>query len=186
LQSGQYGVTYQWISTTQIQVNWTAPQTHSSYDTVVLTGYGSPAWWYVWQGTTGKAASGSFTITAPTAPGIYQFRYNSAKQSGAAISADLPIKVSQFSVGTPSATVGVNTSMSVSWTAPAGRPTGWADIVGLYPAGATNGQPVAYAYTLGATAGTVTLNAPATPGVYELRYAMDNLIGAKSAPITVK
>jgi hypothetical protein len=183
---GLYAVAYKWISATQIRVSWTAPSSHSTYDTVTLSGYGSPDWWYVWQGQTGKAANGSFTITAPTAPGIYQFRYNSAKKNGTAVSAELPINVNQFSVSMASAIVNVGSPLTITWTAPAGRPTDWSDIVGVYAPGATNGQPLAYAYTRGATSGTTTLTSPATPGTYELRYVMDNLAGAISSPISVK
>ena len=136
-----------------------------------------------------RASCGEVDLKAP-APrlpdGLWQFQYvGAAKNQVLARSGDLPIGVSQFSVNATPATVAVNGNLSVFWTAPSGRPQTWADIVGLYLVGSTNDQPISYQYTLGATNGTFTLTAPAIAGVYELRYVMDYLMGARSAPISV-
>ena len=76
----------------------------------------------------------------PTAVGIWQVRYHAAgRYDTLATSADLPVNVSQFSASATKAAPGA--PMTISWTAPAGRPTGYADVVGLDAVGAQNGQP---------------------------------------------
>jgi hypothetical protein len=172
---------------TQVRVTWTAPAGHSPYDAIWLTGDGSVNWWYAWQGVTGQAASGSFTVSLPTSPGIYQFHYVSAsKNQVMAVSADLPVNVAGFKVTATPTTAAANASLTVSWTAPAGRPQTWADTIGLYAVGSANDAPVWSQYTMGATSGTFTLPVPAAAGVYEFRYVTSYVMEARSTPVTVQ
>jgi hypothetical protein len=86
----------------------------------------------------------------------------------------------------PSAeTVVAGASVSVSWTAPAGRPPG--DWVTLLKVGAPNTSYRWLEYTNGARSGTVTLNAPAEAGQYEFRYLVDDsfIDAARSVPVTI-
>ena len=170
---------------TQLKVSWSAPAGHSSYDAVVLTGYGSVGWWSAWSGQTGSATSGTFTVNMPATPGIWQFRYiSSARNRVMATSANLPVGVAGFSVTATATNATPSKPLTVSWTAPAGRPQTWADTIGLYKIGATNDAPVWQQYTMGATQGTFTLKAPPS-GAYEFRYVIDYVIAAKSAPVNV-
>jgi hypothetical protein len=180
-----YSVSFRKVSSTLLSVSWTAPAGHSQYDSVSLTGDDSVQWWYLWQQETGPATSGSFTLPMPTVPGLWQFRYN-ANSKILAVSSNLPVGVSQFSVSANATSVSPQGMLTVSWTAPAGRPQTWADTVGLYLVGSTLDQPVAFQYTMGATQGTFTMPAPGKAGVYELRYVTEYVMTARSAPVTVQ
>jgi YD repeat-containing protein len=70
--------------------------------------------------------------------------------------------------------------MSVSWTAPSGRPV--KDWVALYVTGANNSTHLSWVYTQGATSGTFTPTAPATIGTYEFRYLLND--GYNSATVS--
>jgi hypothetical protein len=63
-------------------------------------------------------------------------------------------------------------ALSISWTAPNGRPA--TDWIGLYHVGAGNSGPVWWQYTGGATAGTFNLTAPNQVGPYEFRYLLQD------------
>lgn len=63
--------------------------------------------------------------------------------------------------------------LSVIWTAPRGGAGDW---VGLFEVTdpSTNYEPGRWTYTRGATSGTLALQAPSTPGLYEFRYLLDD------------
>ena len=63
-------------------------------------------------------------------------------------------------------------ALSISWTAPNGRPA--TDWIGLYHVGAGNSGPIWWQYTGGATAGTFNLTAPNQVGPYEFRYLLQD------------
>jgi IPT/TIG domain len=75
--------------------------------------------------------------------------------------------------------------LTVSWVAPANQ--GAEDWIGLYKAGGSNEDYVWYEYTDGRTSGTLTISAPAQPGVYEFRYLVDDSYNdaARSGPVMV-
>lgn len=63
--------------------------------------------------------------------------------------------------------------MTVTWTAPSGRPT--TDWIGLYQKSETNNRVyVAWSYTGGSASGSKTFVAPNTSGDYEFRYLLDD------------
>jgi len=180
-----YNVSWSALSGKQLTVAWSAPAGHSPYDSIIMTGYGAVGWWNAWSGQTGGAVSGTFTVTLPTDPGIWQFRYiSNAKNQVMAVSADLPVNVSQFSVTANSTTAQATGIRTVSWTAPAGRPQTWADTIGLYRVGATNDAPIWQQYTMGATGGMFKVRV-AKPGTYEFRYVVGYVSAAHSAPVIV-
>ena len=80
--------------------------------------------------------------------------------------------------------VDVGGDMSVSWTAPAGRPGDW---IAVFRVGASY-EDEWYGLTKGATSGSHTLTAPARPGQYEFRYLVDDRYFdvARSSPVTVR
>jgi hypothetical protein len=186
-QTQLFTVSWARTSATQVRVDWTAPSGRPAQDYIVLTSYGSADWWYVWDKSTGGAPSGSYTVDIPANTGLWEFRYYLASgKQPAARSSLLPVNVGQFSVSGTPVSVSSSGKITVSFTAPTGRPTGWDDLVGLYKVGAPNDTKVWYEYTRGATRGSFTLPAPG-PGVYEFRYVLvDDPVAALSAPITVQ
>ena len=72
---------------------------------------------------------------------------------------------------TPSVVAGGQT-ITVTWTA--SDDTSYTDWIGLYEQGAPNTSYLAYKYTEGSASGSVTFNAPETPGTYEFRYLLNN------------
>ena len=59
--------------------------------------------------------------------------------------------------------------MKVTWSADPVRVTA-GDWIGLFVVGTSDLVPVAKTFTGGVTQGTAVLTAPATAGIYELRY----------------
>ena len=180
------------VSGSSLKVTWTAPSGASSGDCITLASPGGPNWWNLWSGNTNGATSGTFTVATPSSPGLYQFRYYTASGSTpAATSNTLAIGVSAFSVTPSPATVSAGGTVTVSWTAPAGRPGNWGDTIGLYLVGTTSDNAISYVYPQGSaggtTSGTYTLTAPSTSGSYELRYilATGGYIAAAITPLTV-
>jgi len=128
----------------------------------------------------------------PASPGLYQFRYFSASGSTpTATSSTLAISVSAFTVIPSPSAVAKGGKVTVTWTAPAGRPGNWGDTIGLYKVGTTSDSPISYVYPQGSaggtTNGTYTLTAPSSSGSYELRYilASGGYIAAVVTPLTV-
>lgn len=153
----------------------------------------APNWWNLWTSTTKGATSGSFTVPIPSYPGLYQFRYFKSNGSApAAVSSVLAINVSSFSVKASQATVSAGGTITVSWTAPAGRPGNWGDMIALYKVGATSDNHVAYFYPQGSqggtTSGSSTLTVPLTSGSYELRYILSSggYVAEVITPVTVQ
>lgn len=59
----------------QLSVSWVAPTGRSSFDWVGLFRVGEPNTSYLWYEYTNGATSGTVTLSAPTQPGQYEFRY---------------------------------------------------------------------------------------------------------------
>jgi hypothetical protein len=183
------------ISGSSLQLKWTAPSGSSSGDYITLTSPDAPDWWNLWSRGTAGAASGTFTVALPSSMGLFQFRYYKSNSGVAAvISNTVAVNVSAFSVKTSSTSVSKGSRITVSWTAPAGRPGNWGDTIELYKVGAEgDDNSISHQYPQGSaggtTSGTYTLTVPSTAGSYELRYSLANggyIIAAVSAPITVQ
>jgi hypothetical protein len=181
------------MSGSSLIVTWSAPSGASSGDSIALASPGGPDWWNLWSGSTKGATSGSFTVPRPANPGLYEFRYyKSSGGTPAARSSALAINVSAFRVTPSLSTVSKGGKVTVSWTAPSGRPGNWGDTIGLYKVGTTNDNAVSYVYPQGSaggtTSGTYTLTAPSASGSYELRYilATGGYIAEVVTPLTVQ
>jgi hypothetical protein len=161
-----------------ITVAWGAPGGHSARDWVGLYRVGDSVTSYLaWQ-YTGEGESGEMTFTAPVEAGQYEFRYFT-DDTYSVVATSTPVTVigddSSYTLTASPTTVTAGGSLSVSWTAPSGRPT--TDWIGLYRVGQPSDPytgSVWWQYTNGTTSGTTTLSAPLGLGQYEFRYFLDN------------
>jgi hypothetical protein len=125
-------------------------------------------------GTVGFADANQPTTKATfSAAGTYVLRLT-VTDSQLSVSDDVTINVnaSPYNLAASPSTVAVGSQITVNWHSPAGRPA--TDWVGLYKASDPNQNYIAYQYTQGATTGSLTFNAPDTPGQYEFRYLLEN------------
>jgi len=167
---GQYSVSFALVGSTSVKVSWTAPSGRPASDWIGLSSVGAPGYWYTWSQNTGGAAAGSMVLNLPSSPGIWVFRYyTGSNYTIAATSAPLSVGVSGFSVGASPGTVAAGAPLTVTWTAPAGRPAG--DSIGLFRVGVSNVNPTTTQYVNG-SAGTFAMPAPQTAGEYRFRYLL--------------
>ena len=180
-----------------ITATWTAPSGSSGVDWVGLYKVGDPNKSYILNklAYTNGAKSGSYTTTAPTTPGTYEFRYllddgytDTARSSSITVTATVqqstptptpapaptspPTATYTLSVSPASANAGA--SMSLTWTAPSG--SSGQDWVGLFQVGASNTafDNARWVFTNGQSSGIFTTTAPSTTGTYEFRYLLSN------------
>jgi Ca-activated chloride channel family protein len=171
-----------------LSVSWTAPSGRPSSDWIGLFKVGDPNTLYAWWNYSGGSASGTLNLNAPTQAGSYEFRYLLAGgHTDAARSAPIQVETPAVTYSlTPSATsVSAGGALSVSWTAPSGRPA--SDWIGLFKSGSPNTAYGWWKYTQGAQSGVMNLNAPTEPGIYEFRYLLNNgyTDSARSSAVTV-
>src|SRR5437773_2721955 len=157
-----------------LSITWSAPSGRPASDWIALYKIGDANTGYIWWQYTAGATSGTASLTAPAQAGSYEFRYLLDNgYADAARSAAITVSSGTTYTLTPSATIiAPGGTLSVSWTAPGGRPA--ADWVALYKIGDPNTRYIWWQYTAGATSGTATLTAPAQAGSYEFRYLLDN------------
>jgi hypothetical protein len=82
-----------------------------------------------------------------------------------------PVKT-RFAVRTKVSRYAANAPIPVFWDAPPGHAT--TDWVGVFAAGAPDTQYLSWSYVPAGTAGSLSLTAPSSPGIYEVRYLRDN------------
>jgi hypothetical protein len=112
-------------------------------------------------------------VTAPSQAGQYEFRY--LLQNGytdVARSSAVSVTSGGYTLTAAPTELNPGGALTVSWTAPAGRPTN--DWIGLFQVGAANNAYVWYQYTGGAASGTFHLTAPSPLGQYEFHYLLQN------------
>lgn len=126
----------------------------------------------------GQAKTFTFDITAPTTPGTYNFQWCMLKE-GVEWFGDFTPNVAITVVPKPAYKLAASPSsvasggqLTVNWTAPAGSSV--KDWVGLYKVGAPGNNFLWWQYTQGKTSGSITINAPTTPGQYEFRYFLND------------
>jgi hypothetical protein len=155
-----------------ITINWTAPAGTSSSDWIQFINQAGTQFWYLY---TGGQSSGSATVPAPEQGGQYVFRYllnntyNEAARS-AVITVQNSSPTAVYSLAPSATSVQGNTSMSVSWTAPAGSSANdWIQLTD-----STVNTQYWYKYTGGAATGSFTFTTPTVNGQYILRYLLNN------------
>ncbi|MFQ5739198.1 MAG: hypothetical protein ACE5JX_09290 [Acidobacteriota bacterium] len=156
--------------------SWTGPDNKNDYVTIVEKGapqgkYGS--YTYTRQGS-------SLELTASEDPGDYEIRYVMAQSKR--ILASRPIRVTSVEADlTVPSEVMINTPVETTWAGPDNQD----DYITIVEAGAPEGTYRNYTYTRQGS--PLTVKAPETPGLYEIRYIMarSKRILA-SAPVTVK
>ena len=171
-----------------ITVTWTAPSGRPGNDWVGLFQVGSPNSAYIWYQFTGGAVSGSVPVAAPSPAGQYEFRYlltNGYTDVARSNAVTVAAGSGTFTLTAAPANLNPGGALTVSWTAPGGRPTN--DWIALYPVGGANNAYVWYQYTGGTASGTFHLTAPATLGQYEFRYLLQNgyTVATSSNQVTI-
>ncbi|MDQ3668519.1 MAG: DUF1800 family protein [Acidobacteriota bacterium] len=171
-----------------IMVSWAAPAGRPANDWVGLYVVGDPDTGYLSYQYTAGAPSGSLPFAAPAQAGQYEFRYftddsynrvatsNTVTVGGAPTPTPTPVPtptpIPSFSVMASPSTVNPGQTITVTWTAPAGRPAN--DWVGLYKVGDPETSYLSYQYTAGAASGNASFTAPGQAGQYEVRYFTDD------------
>lgn len=182
--SGQYSLSFIPLNSSYMQVMWTAPAGRPFNDTIALSSPGAPYWWQVWQQSTNGAQGGSLVVPKPAGPAMYEFRYLKAGgYTTAVISDSFAVNVAGFKLAATPAKPSKGAKVTVTWTAPSGRPAD-TDWIGLFKVGTGVGSALWWIDTNGTTSGTATFKAPSS-GAYVLRYIND-YVSVQSVPITVQ
>jgi Ca-activated chloride channel homolog len=106
------------------------------------------------------------SLTAPAEPGLYELRY--ILDEGSKTQATAPIEVVEAEIGISGpGTVRAETDVDISWSMTIAS----SDMVAIVPVGADEGIRDIYLRTGDETEGRLT--APAEPGLYEIRYILD-------------
>jgi hypothetical protein len=145
-----------------ITVSWTAPSGRPGNDWVGLFQVGAPNTAYLSYQFTGGAVSGSFPVAAPSPAGQYEFRYlltNGYTDVARSNAVTVAAGSGSFTLTAAPASLNPGGALTVSWTAPAGRPAN--DWIALYPVGAANTAYVWYQFTGGTYCKTDTPLRPA-------------------------
>ena len=106
--------------------------------------------------------------------------------AGGAVPPPAAAQISGYTLSASPSTVSPGASLSVSWTAPSGRPS--TDWVGLYRVGDPDGSFLWWSYTNGTASGSRSVAAPSQTGQYEFRYFLQDgyTLAARSNPVTVE
>ncbi len=163
---------------TPFQVGWVGPDNRGDYITIVPAGAPEGSWDdYVY-----TSAGNPGSLTAPVEEGMYEIRYSTEQTSPNPTLAMTVINVTPMEITLEApATVAPGSSFEVVWTGP----DGYMDYITIVPAGSPEGEYTSYAYT--SDGSPLSLDAPETPGDYEIWYASDRVGGTfASIPITVE
>jgi Ca-activated chloride channel family protein len=158
------------VSAGSATVNWTVPSGRPSTDWIGLFAVGASNHTNVGWEYTGGAASGSFSLTAPTQAGLYEFRYllQDGYNSAAASNSVLVGISATYTVTAMPASVNPLGTVVITWNAPVGSASN--DWIGLFGVDSPNNASLWWQYTSGAATGSVLIAMPAQTGQYELRY----------------
>jgi putative transposon-encoded protein len=126
---------------------------------------------YSLDGSTYLQYSAPLNLNPAQTPTIYVFADDNVANRSGVFTKDLTPNAAGYTVTGPTvATLG--SQITANWTAPAGRPA--YDWIGLYQQGTLNSAFLAKQFTGGTASGSVALTLPSQPGVYELRYLLNN------------
>jgi acid phosphatase len=157
-----------------LTLTWTAPSGRPGNDWIGLFKVGDPETSYIsWQ-YTGGASSGSATFTAPSQTGEYEFRYftNDTYNKVATSNIVTVSGAAAYSLAASPSTANPGQTLTVTWTAPSGRPGN--DWIGLFKVGTSDTSYISWRYTGGASSGSATFTAPSQTGQYEFRYFLND------------
>ncbi len=160
------------------QVAWLGADNPGDYITIVPVGTPEGEWLDYDYTVNGNPC----TITAPAEPGEYEVRYSSEQVTPNPTLATTHVTVipAEITLTAPES-VPAGSAFEVTWTGPNGAE----DYLTIVPAGSPEGTYTSYAYT--SSGSPLSLDAPATPGEYEIWYASDRVAGTfASIPITVE
>ncbi|HEX7900016.1 MAG TPA: hypothetical protein VF950_19775 [Planctomycetota bacterium] len=124
-------------------------------------------------------AADSYAFTAPAVPGAYEFRYvldddqTSVAVSGIVTVIGTPPIPPLVSLQSLTTTVRRGEEIPARVAIHSGQGTD-KDWIGLYAPDAKNEQYLTWVYVAPSAGGLATLKAPDQPGVYEIRYLLDN------------
>ncbi|WP_225430165.1 vWA domain-containing protein [Deinococcus detaillensis] len=148
----------------EIEVKWTGPNNPGDYVTVVQKG--APVGKYTTYFYTSAGSPGKLIV--PLDAGEYELRYSSEKANPNPTLASIPITLTAPKYGlTAPVSAKPGSRIQVKWTGP-NNP---GDYVTVVPKGTPVGQYKDYFYTRNGNPGT--LNIPAQPGIYEIRYSSE-------------
>ncbi len=163
-----------------LMVSWTAPAGRPDTDRIAIVPTGAPDSAFVSNTGTYGLSSGTLQMVAPGTPGTYQVKY--ILVGGIEVASSSVITVSPavgYSLSVP-ATAPVGGTITVSWTAPAGRPN--SDWIGLY---SPSGQSYWSAYLWGQTSGTFTVPAPPAGNYHFIYFAANTVTAVMTSPNVV-
>ena len=143
------------------EVGWTGPDNKSDYITIVEKG--APQGKYLSYTSTRKGSP--LKLTASEDPGAYAVRYVMGQSKRVLASRDISVTAVDATLSAPE-DVMVETPVEVVWTGPGNDQ----DYITVVEAGAPQGTYGDYSYTRKGS--PLTVKAPKTPGLFELRYVM--------------
>ena len=146
----------------QIAVTWTGPDNQSDYITIVPAGADEGTYLdyaYTREGPV-------LNLTVPDEIGAFEIRYVTGQS--AMTLASVPISLVDTSATLDAAdSIVAGADVSVTWTGPDNR----SDYITIVPVGAEEGSYINYTRT--SQGSPLTVLAPDMPGVYEIRYVLD-------------
>ena len=159
----------------RFEVKWTGPNGDRDYITIVPAGASEGEYKdykYTREGS-------PLSLHAPKAPGEYEIRYQSDRESGVFARQIVSVVPVEINLEAPKQ-IPAGERFEVKWIGPDGD----RDYITIVPADAPEGQYKDYQYTKQGS--PITLNSPAQPGDYEVRYQSDRESGIfASIPITL-
>ncbi len=143
------------------EVAWTGPDNKSDYITIVEKG--APQGNYLSYTYTKKGSP--LKLSASEDPGAYEVRYVMGQSKRILASRDISVAAVDATLSAPDEVM-VESPLEVAWTGPGNDK----DYITVVEAGAPQGNYGAYTYTR--KGNPLTVKAPETPGVFEIRYVM--------------
>ncbi len=145
----------------RFDVQWQGPNSRNDYITIVQKG--APDREYANYFYTARANPGNLLVSEK--PGLYEVRYVFGHTK--AVLARLEVEVTAVTARVSAPTeVKVGKKFEVAWEGPANE----SDYITIVPEGAAERKYMSYAYT--AKGSPASIQAPAEPGSYEVRYVM--------------